>query len=297
MKKSTKATSVFISYNRADVDRARELQSELEAQGFNVWRDQTNVYGGERWPKTLGEAVADSNVLILLWSDSSSTSDFVELEWCTAMALKKPILPIMLDTTQLPASLAAVHALPNDVTGPTLAGSLHRIARSADSRINKNRRTAIFQELNSDGDDVASLASRVHSKADEMSSPRYLALELLRSLVIPAVLSLVSAFAATAVIWDNPFRLDANLVLFGAIVAVPTVILVTMAFVVRRRSVKALLLASCVGVLALLTWYQPRIVAGPVASVDEVSVVILFHNEAGSDPYAARMINELNSLR
>ncbi len=103
--------NVFISYARADLNRAQALEQALHAHGVSVWRDQHSLYGGDRWPKKLGEAVADCDAVLLLWSAPSAASHFVEFEWTTALALKKPIIPLLLDETKLPAALAAINGI------------------------------------------------------------------------------------------------------------------------------------------------------------------------------------------
>jgi hypothetical protein len=102
---------VFISYTRSDLNRAQELEQALRAHGVSVWRDQHNLYGGDRWPKKLGEAIADCDAMLLLWSAHSAASHFVEFEWTTALALKKTIIPLLLDETKLPPALAAINGI------------------------------------------------------------------------------------------------------------------------------------------------------------------------------------------
>jgi hypothetical protein len=103
--------TVFLSYSRANLDQARQIEERLTALGITVWCDQEKLQVGNRWPKALGEAIAASKVVLLLWSRSAAESEFVELEWCTALALKKPVLPCLLDDAPLPTSLAAVEAV------------------------------------------------------------------------------------------------------------------------------------------------------------------------------------------
>ena len=102
--------SVFLSYSRTNLVTAEELEGQLTMLGLNVWRDQEQLRTGARWPKALGEAIAARDAFLLLWSADSAKSDFVELEWTTALALKKPILPVLIDQTPLPPSLAAYNA-------------------------------------------------------------------------------------------------------------------------------------------------------------------------------------------
>jgi hypothetical protein len=103
---------VFISYARGDMNHALvELEQTLRAHGVNVWRDQDSIYGGQQWPKVIGEAIADCDTVLLLWSAHSAASHFVEFEWTTALALKKTIIPCLLDETKLPPALAAINGV------------------------------------------------------------------------------------------------------------------------------------------------------------------------------------------
>lgn len=100
---------VFLSYSRADLPLIEQLAARLRASlpEISIWRDQEKIYGGQQWPKVLGEAIADQEVFLLAWSKNSAISHFVELEWNTAIALKKTIIPCLLDDTPLAPSLRA----------------------------------------------------------------------------------------------------------------------------------------------------------------------------------------------
>jgi hypothetical protein len=57
-----------------------------------------------------------SDALILLWSAESELSDFVELEWNIAVAVKKPVMPWLMDATSLPTSLKPSHRISDKQT-------------------------------------------------------------------------------------------------------------------------------------------------------------------------------------
>jgi hypothetical protein len=99
-------TKVFLSYARQDLEIAKRVEQALREKECLVWRDQENVYGGQNWPKALGESIADHEVVLLLWSENARQAHFVEFEWSTAVALKKPVIPCLLDETPLPSTLA-----------------------------------------------------------------------------------------------------------------------------------------------------------------------------------------------
>lgn len=102
--------TVFLSYSRADLALIEQLEAQLKSHPeISIWRDQEKIYGGQKWPKVLGEAIADQDVFLLAWSKNSKASHVVEFEWCTAIALKKTIMPCMLDNTELAPSLKTFH--------------------------------------------------------------------------------------------------------------------------------------------------------------------------------------------
>lgn len=135
--------SVFLSYSRADLPLIKQLELQLTSHSeIAIWRDQEKIYGGQKWPKVLGEAIANQDVFLLAWSKNSAVSQFVEFEWCTAIALKKTIVPCLLDETPLAPSLRALHGYRlNDTTG--LIQSL-RSALLADGQ----RRELVIRKLN-----------------------------------------------------------------------------------------------------------------------------------------------------
>jgi TIR domain-containing protein len=137
---------VFISYARVDMDRALELEQVLIANGMDVWRDQHSVYAGEQWPKAIGEAIADCDAVLLLWSADSAASHFVEFEWTTALALKKAIIPCLLDRTRLPPALAAINSIDCrnvDEAGPLILAALPDESQPSGSQ----RRAQVIAQL------------------------------------------------------------------------------------------------------------------------------------------------------
>lgn len=104
--------TVFISYSRDDLTQVESVEAQLKSSGdIQVWRDQERLYGGQKWPKILGETIAQQDLFLLFWSRQAAASHFVEFEWTTALALKKTIIPCQLDDTPLPSALAAVQSL------------------------------------------------------------------------------------------------------------------------------------------------------------------------------------------
>lgn len=98
---------VFVSYAHSDMARVSAWMEHLHEQGVAIWRDREQRRLGDRWPKALGEAIAGARAVLLFWSAATSASEWVQVEWTTAQALRVPVLPVLLDDTPLPPSLSA----------------------------------------------------------------------------------------------------------------------------------------------------------------------------------------------
>lgn len=117
---------IFISYSRKDLAQASALENALLAEGLQVWRDLNSILPAESFPEATGKAIADCDILVLMWSPHARESRFVGLEWNTALALHKRIVPILLDSDcGLPPALAPFNGLP----GAELARAAERIAQ------------------------------------------------------------------------------------------------------------------------------------------------------------------------
>lgn len=141
--------SVFLSYSRVDVPLIEQLVAHLRASSpeVSIWRDQEKIYGRQKWPKILGEAIADQNVFLLAWPKNAASSHFVELEWNAAIGLRKAIILCLLDDTPLAPSLRAFHGYPmQDVAGLTTS-------LATAPPVDLSRRTPVLAKL----DDITSL--------------------------------------------------------------------------------------------------------------------------------------------
>src|SRR5215475_10727137 len=121
---------VFLSYARRDLPSLQPLLQDLGAHGITVWRDQDNIYGGQQWPKAIGEAIAAHDALLLAWSQEAAASRWVEFEWNTALALQKSVLPCLLDQTPLPPALRAINGIDARLPHEALPKILHALQQS-----------------------------------------------------------------------------------------------------------------------------------------------------------------------
>jgi len=96
---------IFISYAWENQTTARHLQQALHAAGAEVFIDYTGIQGGESLPTRISQALDWCDTLILLWSPAAASSHWVELEWTSAVALNRRLIPCKLDETPLPKIL------------------------------------------------------------------------------------------------------------------------------------------------------------------------------------------------
>ena len=100
---------IFISYSRKDMDFARKLAGSLEKVGYDVWWDITDLRGGDDWVRTIPAAIETSQYVLVVLSSNSSQSEWVEKEYTQALTLRKKIIPIMLNGTNVPFALNTIN--------------------------------------------------------------------------------------------------------------------------------------------------------------------------------------------
>jgi hypothetical protein len=71
---------VFISYAREDVEWARRMEADLVARGLEVFRDETRLLDGQRWDRSLLDAIEQSRHLVVLRSEATEHSQWTERE-------------------------------------------------------------------------------------------------------------------------------------------------------------------------------------------------------------------------
>lgn len=97
-----KLGNVFISYSRKDIELAENARRLLEGLGFNVWLDLQGIGAGEEWPAKLAAAINGCDVVLMLISDASVTSDYCLKEIVFAHKKEKPIIGLRLGGVELP---------------------------------------------------------------------------------------------------------------------------------------------------------------------------------------------------
>ncbi|HSF01065.1 MAG TPA: toll/interleukin-1 receptor domain-containing protein [Nitrososphaeraceae archaeon] len=106
------APSVFISYSSKDVKIAEAIENHILQNGFddNVWRDKRKIETD--WSREIANALSKSDIVLLIWSENSSKSDWVKNEWLTARALGKRIQLVIISALEkLPKPLSNLNAI------------------------------------------------------------------------------------------------------------------------------------------------------------------------------------------
>jgi hypothetical protein len=92
----------FVSHASVDLAAASEIEAALEAEGLDLWLDQSEIQLGVLLASELQDAIGACRVLILLWSAAAAASRWVNTEWLAAHHLDRFVLPCVLDDTALP---------------------------------------------------------------------------------------------------------------------------------------------------------------------------------------------------
>lgn len=86
---------VFISYSHKDKAYADKLQNALQGRGFNTWIDD-RIDFGVSWPKTIENFLDHCAAFIVVMTDRSHGSMWVQNELARAQSKNKPIFPLLL---------------------------------------------------------------------------------------------------------------------------------------------------------------------------------------------------------
>jgi hypothetical protein len=118
---------VFISYSRKDLHLIEPVVDLLRATRDMVFHDVDTIRPGKRWRAQLDEALVDTNLLVVFWCRHAAGSKYVREEYEAAMAKGKDVLPLLIDDTPLPPSLADFQC----IDFRTSIGSSHAYRRRA----------------------------------------------------------------------------------------------------------------------------------------------------------------------
>ena len=102
---ATEAQAAFFSYSRDDSEFALRLAADLKAAGANVWLDQLDIAPGQRWARTVQDALNNCPRLLVILSPSSVGSTNVEDEVAFALEEHKTVIPVFYRDCKVPFQL------------------------------------------------------------------------------------------------------------------------------------------------------------------------------------------------
>jgi hypothetical protein len=86
---------IFISYSHKDSKYVERLEKKLIEEGFNVWIDHRIDYGSQ-WPKAIQNSLDACDVFIVVVTENSFESEWVQNEVARAKRKRKPFFPLLL---------------------------------------------------------------------------------------------------------------------------------------------------------------------------------------------------------
>jgi TIR domain-containing protein len=98
----------FISYSREDEVFALRLASDLKAAGANVWLDQLDIVPGDKWDRSVENALADCPRMLLILSPASVKSENVMDEVYFALGKQKQLIPVVYQECNVPFRLSRI---------------------------------------------------------------------------------------------------------------------------------------------------------------------------------------------
>lgn len=106
-------TDVFICHRGADMQEAERLAGELRACGHDVWLDTWQISIGDSIIRKMNEGLTYLRYLVLCYSDSGLTSDWMNVEWMSTLhrqlsGVDVTVLPVRLTGGAPPAILADI---------------------------------------------------------------------------------------------------------------------------------------------------------------------------------------------
>jgi TIR domain-containing protein/uncharacterized protein DUF4384 len=123
---------VFISYSSRDRQRVCEILAQLQAAGIRLWWDQQRIDGAQVFTEEISSGIRACKALVLMGSQASMQSRWVNRELLLAEHHRKPILPLFLEPLELPVGfdliLIGIHYL--EVTPETVEEKLPQICKA-----------------------------------------------------------------------------------------------------------------------------------------------------------------------
>ena len=83
----------------------RWVSSRLEASGYTVWIDRTDILAGARWERVIPREIRNAEALLLMLTPNAAQSDWVRREFFYALRKKIRIIPVLVRPAELAAEM------------------------------------------------------------------------------------------------------------------------------------------------------------------------------------------------
>jgi hypothetical protein len=127
---------IFLSYSRRDSSTVQALATALSERGHSIWLDRSGIEEGDAYDTQIEEAIAQTRVVIVIWSQHSIRSQWVRAEAAYALGRHK-LLPIAIDKSEPPLQFLHIQTIDfegwqGDCDGEAFSHLLAVLARRLD---------------------------------------------------------------------------------------------------------------------------------------------------------------------
>lgn len=98
---------LFMSHNHADKPVVRQLSSQLQLAGADVWLDEWTLRPGDSIPLKINEGLGSMDSIVICWSANAAASRWVQTEFASGLTKSLAdesirVVPVRLDSEPLP---------------------------------------------------------------------------------------------------------------------------------------------------------------------------------------------------
>ena len=101
-------SDIFISYSSEERHRVLPLINALEKTGWSVFWDRT-IPAGKTWRQVIGAEIRTCRSVVVAWTKSSVTSEWV-LEEAETGKRRQILIPVLLDEVEPPFGFGTIQA-------------------------------------------------------------------------------------------------------------------------------------------------------------------------------------------
>lgn len=94
-------THIFIAYSHQNIEFARQIETDLRANGYEVWRDESAGVLGNDWKCKVTQALDRASTMIVIVSANSVESENVDFEVEYALRKGIPIVGIQCENSDI----------------------------------------------------------------------------------------------------------------------------------------------------------------------------------------------------